>query len=203
MSKTVAPIKPWFILLVIVISVLLLIPGITEPMLSIHAKINGPALMVEGAKLIKENLPASIAGIATQFLAKMTVPESYLIHDTTHSIFSSSQKLWMIGYPVVAACIVIFSVIIPTIKLLMLGLIAVKDDCRQYIKFNSFLSKWSMADVFAIGIIIAFLFANASDQSPNTVMSLSAELHDGYYWFLAYCLTSNALSMLVAKMFTS
>ena len=98
---------------------------VTEPMLSIHAKINGPALMVEGTKLIKQNLPTSIATMATQFISTMSVPESYPIHDTTHSIFSSSQKLWRIGYPIVAACIVIFSIIIPAL-LIMLDLSPLK-----------------------------------------------------------------------------
>ena len=45
-------------------------------MLSIHAKINGPALMVEGTKLIKQNLPTSIATMATQFISTMSVPKA-------------------------------------------------------------------------------------------------------------------------------
>jgi hypothetical protein len=41
-----------------------------------------------------------------------------------------------------------------------------------------------MADVFAVGVFIAFLAANALDN-------LDARLHPGYYYFVAYCLVSN------------
>jgi uncharacterized paraquat-inducible protein A len=43
--------------------------------------------------------------------------------------------------------------------------------------------KWSMADVFVVGIFIAFL---AGQANPN----MHAALHHGFYWFLAYCLIS-------------
>ena len=40
-----------------------------------------------------------------------------------------------------------------------------------------------MADVFVVGVFMAFL---AGQANPN----VQAALHQGFYWFLAYCLIS-------------
>jgi uncharacterized paraquat-inducible protein A len=46
------------------------------------------------------------------------------------------------------------------------------------------MSKWAMADVFAVGVFIAFMAGNAIDN-------LDARVHPGFYFFIAYCLVSN------------
>ena len=46
------------------------------------------------------------------------------------------------------------------------------------------MSKWAMADVFAVGVFIAFMAGNAIDN-------LDARIHPGFYYFVAYCLISN------------
>ena len=45
------------------------------------------------------------------------------------------------------------------------------------------ISKWAMADVFVVGVYIAYLSAKATD-------ALDAQLHEGFYYFTAYCLIS-------------
>ena len=40
-----------------------------------------------------------------------------------------------------------------------------------------------MADVFLVGVYVAFLSAKATDN-------LDAEIHRGFYYFAAYCLVS-------------
>ena len=45
------------------------------------------------------------------------------------------------------------------------------------------ISKWAMADVFVVGVYIAYLSAKATD-------ALDAQLHEGFYYFAAYCLIS-------------
>ena len=45
------------------------------------------------------------------------------------------------------------------------------------------ISKWSMADVFVVGVFVAFLASNAT---PN----MDAQIHSGFYFFTAYCLVS-------------
>ena len=46
------------------------------------------------------------------------------------------------------------------------------------------ISKWSMADVFAVGMLIALLAAKGT-------ANLSAVAGQGFYFFAAYCLVSN------------
>jgi len=50
-----------------------------------------------------------------------------------------------------------------------------------------------MADVFAISIFVAFLGANAMDNTKAVVM-------DGYYYFTAYVLLSALITHLLVKM---
>jgi uncharacterized paraquat-inducible protein A len=47
------------------------------------------------------------------------------------------------------------------------------------------MSKWSMADVFAVGMLIALLVGKGT-------ANLSAVAGTGFYCFAAYCLVSNA-----------
>jgi len=47
----------------------------------------------------------------------------------------------------------------------------------------SAIGKWSMADVFVVGVFLAYL-ATASEES------ISAEVFDGFYYFTAYCIIS-------------
>ena len=52
------------------------------------------------------------------------------------------------------------------------------------------MSKWSMADVFAVGMLIALLVGRGT-------ANLSAVAGPGFYWFTAYCLVSNAAFQLL------
>ena len=45
------------------------------------------------------------------------------------------------------------------------------------------ISKWAMADVFVVGVYVAFLSAKATDN-------LDAELQVGFYYFASYCVIS-------------
>ena len=40
-----------------------------------------------------------------------------------------------------------------------------------------------MADVFVVGVYVAYLSAKATDN-------LDARIEDGFYWFVSYCLVS-------------
>ncbi len=81
----------------------------------------------------------------------------------------------------------LFSVIVPFIKMALLGVILwIKNPATKYrlYLFTRSLSKWAMADVFAVGVFIAFMAGNAIDN-------LDAKIHPGFYYFVAYCLVSN------------
>jgi paraquat-inducible protein A len=109
------------------------------------------------------------------------------IYEETQSILRAIQRLYDSKNYFVAGLVLLFSVIVPFIKAALLAVILkVRNPVtkyRLYLLVRS-MSKWAMADVFAVGIFIAFMAGNAIDN-------LDAKLHPGFYYFIAYCLISN------------
>jgi paraquat-inducible protein A len=109
------------------------------------------------------------------------------IYEETQSILRAIQRLYDSKNYFVAGLVTLFSVIVPFIKMALLAVILrVKNPntkYRLYLLVRS-VSKWAMADVFAVGIFIAFMAGNAIDN-------LDAQIHQGFYYFIAYCLVSN------------
>jgi len=105
----------------------------------------------------------------------------------TQSITEAVRSLHQSGNDFVAGLVLLFSILVPVIKaLLLLVLFTLGSADRRY-KLFSFLrsiSKWSMADVFAVGTFIAYLAAKATDN-------LDAVAGAGFYYFAGYCLVSN------------
>jgi paraquat-inducible protein A len=109
------------------------------------------------------------------------------LYEETQSILRAIQRLYDSKNYFVAGLVLLFSVIVPFIKAGLLAVILwIKNPAtkyRLYLLVRS-MSKWAMADVFAVGIFIAFMAGNAIDN-------LDAKLHPGFYWFIGYCLISN------------
>jgi len=104
----------------------------------------------------------------------------------TRSIIRIIRNLHESGNDFVAGLILLFSVIVPFVKGVLLAVVALmKDPGRRYalFRFVRDISKWAMADVFVVGVYVAFLSAKATDN-------LDAELHRGFYLFAAYCLVA-------------
>jgi uncharacterized paraquat-inducible protein A len=109
------------------------------------------------------------------------------IFEETQSILRAIRRLYDSKNYFVAGLVLLFSVIVPFIKAALLGVImAAKSPATKYrlYLFVRSISKWAMADVFAVGVFIAFMAGNAIDN-------LDAKLHPGFYYFIAYCLVSN------------
>ena len=109
------------------------------------------------------------------------------LYEETQSILRAIQRLYDSKNYFVAGLVLLFSVIVPFIKAGLLAvIIGVKNPVTKYrlYLFVRSVSKWAMADVFAVGIFIAFMAGNAIDN-------LDAKLHPGFYYFIAYCLISN------------
>jgi uncharacterized paraquat-inducible protein A len=87
----------------------------------------------------------------------------------------------------VAGLILFFSVTVPFLKALaLLVILTLRKQAaryRLYLMVRS-LSKWAMADVFAVGVFIALLAARGSDN-------LDGVPGPGFYFFASYCLVSN------------
>ena len=109
------------------------------------------------------------------------------LYEETQSILRAIQRLYDSKNYFVAGLVLLFSVIVPFIKAALLAVVFwVKNPATKYrvYLFIRSVSKWAMADVFAVGIFIAFMAGNAIDN-------LDAKLHPGFYYFIAYCLISN------------
>jgi paraquat-inducible protein A len=109
------------------------------------------------------------------------------LYEETQSIMRAARRLYDSRNYFVAGLVIFFSLVVPVIKIALLGAVLfMKSPVTRYriYLFTRSISKWAMADVFAVGVFIAFLAANALDN-------LDAKLHPGYYYFVAYCLVSN------------
>ena len=143
-------------LVLTVISIGLLIPGLTQPVLTIVASI-------------------SMLGVSQEIFRQ------------TQSVLEAVRSLHEADNDFVAGLILFFSVTVPFLKGLALVIILMLKDqasrYRLYLMVRS-LSKWAMADVFAVGVFIAMLAAQATDN-------LDGIPGPGFYFFASYCLVSN------------
>ncbi|MEQ1689667.1 MAG: paraquat-inducible protein A [Gemmatimonas sp.] len=138
------------------VSLGLLWPGLTEPVLTITASL-------------------SILGKTRE------------VFHQTQSIAESVKNLYNAGNVFVAGLIVLFSITVPGIKAaLLIAILTAKQYAtrRRLFLFVRSVSKWAMADVFVVGVFIAYLAAKATDN-------LNAIAERGFYFFAAYCLVSN------------
>lgn len=143
-------------LILILISLGCLYPGLFEPILSL------------------------VVGADIPILGRLELQNS------TNSIISTIQTLYGEGNPLVAFLILFFSVMVPVLKaVLLLVVLFIPQTPRRagIYNFVHVIGKWSMADVFVVGVLIAYL-----GTQSNT--NIEASLHEGFYYFLAYCLIS-------------
>ena len=147
--------KPVVIVLILV-SLGCLYPGLSQPMMSLKISTNFP--------LVGE----------------------VELYNQTQSIWSSIVTLFNKGYEFVAFLIFLFSIAIPIFKLLCFMIILCFEHWKVAQTLHQIvllIGKWSMADVFVVGIFIAFL---AGQAKPD----IDTSLQSGFYWFLTYCLIS-------------
>ncbi len=108
------------------------------------------------------------------------------LYESTQSIIQTIENLFTMQNYLVAWLILLFSVVIPLLKavILLIVLLFEKHALReQMLKFVSVIGKWSMADVFVVSIFMAYLATHSNE-------AVSATLHEGFYYFTAYCVLS-------------
>ncbi len=109
------------------------------------------------------------------------------------SVIGTLQTLWHSGNYWPFILIFLFGIVVPLLKSLVIFYILMhKIPQFGWYRFVSAISKWAMADVFAISILVAFLGASAME---NTKASLGA----GFYYFTAYVLLSSFISVWLGK----
>lgn len=189
-------------LVILVFAYILLIPGLIQPMLTIKASAEKQELVELGKRMINDNQNRSVlmGSVAELMLEQMDTEGSVIVYEKTRSILGTVQDLYQKKYYLVALLIVLFSVLVPVTKGLMLILASIKKGnvttAMKMKNLSSVMSKWSMADVFAIGIFVAFLAANAIKNEAN-LLSFEASLKSGFYFFLGYCILSILSSQLL------
>ena len=126
------------------------------------------------------------------------------------SVLEVFQTLITMGRPgmwFVGVLVLMFSVVFPTLKVLTLGFCLHKPALlrNRIVKFLAMdSSKWSMADVMALAIFMAFvafngLIGSAMSHLSETGADLliptdSSRVLPGYYLFIGFCLASLVLS---------
>jgi len=111
-------------------------------------------------------------------------------------IIGSIEKLYSMGNYPVAIVILLFSVVIPSIKTIALLLLAIFEKqkfAQKMVLFFKHLGKWSMADVFVVSLLLVFLSTGSTDVSR-------AEIEIGLYFFLSYVIFSIIASITAEKM---
>lgn len=189
--------------IVLILAYALLIPGITEPVLHITTTLDKAELTVLGkeAILTSGSIPNFLMPMTMEVLNQIQVSGTVVIQDTAKSILGTSQTLWQEDNLLVAFLIVFFSLVVPVIKLALLASSTLFKNTKlsQLLRNSSgLLSKWSMADVFVMALIISFLAIKAS-SGTSTLLQTEITLESGFYYFLGYCLLSILSSQLLIK----
>ena len=109
------------------------------------------------------------------------------------SVLGTLQALWHSANYWPFLLIFLFGIVVPLVKsAVVFYLLAVKNTHPGWFGFLNAISKWAMADVFAISILVAFLGATAMENTK-------ANLEIGFYCFTAYVLLSGIVVVLLAK----
>lgn len=116
-----------------------------------------------------------------------------VLFNEKRSVFGTLENLWTSGNYWPFLLIFVFGIIIPLVKsAAIFYLLLVGQPDLRWQRFVSSISKWAMADVFAISIFVAFLGANA-------MQSTRATLETGFYFFSGYVLLSSIVAMMLGK----
>ncbi|NRB41534.1 MAG: paraquat-inducible protein A [Pseudomonadales bacterium] len=189
-----------FTAFILLLSIALLIPGVTQPILSISGTIEKSELTKAGIDQISKSLGDDSAGGNTRAMLSLfsgmlglnDIQGELEVFQKTRSIWGTVEELFQSGNAVVAALVMLFSMIIPALKLslMLIQQLPVKASIRLGIsRFTSAISKWSMVDVFVVALIVTYMAGNAS-AGMGQLLKTSASFEPGFYYFSAYCLFS-------------
>ena len=138
--------------------------------------------------------------------AIISEPVEVTVYQQTRSILSTVSELWRSADYLVSFLILAFSIIVPVTKgsMLLASIYVRKQTVRQWlVLLVDLIGKWSMADVFVVGVFLAFLATR--DQVQENLFTvpilltqveigmethLTSTLGPGFYFFLSYCLFS-------------
>lgn len=117
--------------------------------------------------------------IADQFNKKMT----YNIPQAMEMLFKHKQYF-------VGILVGLFAVLVPIVKTILSFIYLYTKNLKLY-NFIGGMGKFAMADVFCVGVFIAFLYTRFNQ-------ALKADIEIGYYWFATYVIL-NIISVILLK----
>lgn len=137
---------------------------------------------------------ATLAALTAGLLLPAIAIVQVRLFETRYSILGGLQALWRDQHLLAFAAILLFSVVLPYIKLLLLGVLWLLPqgprDGRALVLLET-LGKWSMLDVLVVALAIVSL------QSSFLVDS---RLQIGIYYFAAAALGSMLLAALTRRL---
>ncbi len=189
--------------LLFILSLIFLIPGITQPLLTIKASVNKQEMVELAAELIlsEDNKNTFIQSMVQSVLQQLNLQGQVEVFESTRSLLGTINQLISHGHIFVGLLVGVFGLIIPVIKiaLILIAFLPTQPEIkRRLINISSLLSKWSMSVVYVMAIFVAFLAINANEQSIDPVQ-MQAKLGSGFYFFAAYCLLAIAANQLLEQ----
>ncbi len=159
-------------LILLLISLVFLVLGLYYPFMTIKVEVQMPS---EGGFL--GNL---IGGsIAEQFNST-----------TKYNIPQAMQMLFKHKQYFVGVLIGLFAVLLPIVKTAMSFVFMYNKNLKLY-NFMGTFGKFAMADVFCVGVFVAFLYSKFNQ-------TLKADIEIGYYYFTIYVIL-NIISLILLK----
>ncbi len=181
--------------LVSVASIILLLLGVSMPMIDIDARLNQFRMDIIGTEL--------------SFDEQYLYYQSKSILDVTWTLIEGRG----IDLKVVGIMILLFSIVVPFIKLVLSSLFLYSDKIRKSKLAKGIiyhLGKWSMADVFVVAMFMAYIgfygIINAQlgeigrNQTGYAVETLNySRLSPGALFFTTYCILSIITGILIKR----
>lgn len=189
-------------IITILIALALLLPGVTQPVLTLEGKIDKSKLAQTGIEMLADEGDRNTRNMlmmASSMLGLDKLEGEINAYQKTRSIWGTVNELADNKNYLVAALVAFFSIVIPTLKLLMqlLYIFLPVNKFKQMLgQVIQGVTKWSMVDVFVIALIVVYLAGNADGQMGELI-NMHAELGVGFWYFTGYCLFAIAASSLI------
>ncbi|MBT8231901.1 MAG: hypothetical protein HKO66_05550 [Saprospiraceae bacterium] len=169
--------------------------GLTLPMIDLDARLT--------------SVDVSLLGENIHFDEQVMYYQSKSIVDVTRTLLEGKG----IDLKIVGILILVFSIVLPFLKMLLSGMYLYLEKMRQkkFVEIVIFyMGKWSMADVFVVAIFMSYigfyglLSSQLGDLSGQTSSSAIdtvnySKLSSGIIFFTAYCVLSIVMSTLIHK----
>jgi hypothetical protein len=194
-----------FCLALIILSLGLLYPGVTQPVMTLTGTVEKAKIAELGIDMIAgegaDSETRQMLGAISSFLGFDRIEGELVAYHNTRSIWGTVDDLARTGNLPVALLIVFFSLVIPLLKLglQVTSLFLSSAELRgPLLWLNGAMSKWSMSDVFVMGVLVAYMAGKASNQMGD-LLTMHAALEPGFYYFLSYCLFAIAAGAMLEE----